>query len=36
MGRPEVAVKGQNPATQGGGCRRVRRPYPGTSDGGWP
>ena len=36
MGWTEVAVKWQNPATQGGGYRRVRRPDPGASGGGWP
>ena len=31
MGRTGVAGKWQNPATQGGGCLRVRRPDPGAS-----
>ena len=33
MGRPEMTEKGQNLVTQGGGCRRVRRPDPGASGG---
>ena len=36
MGRPRMAEKHQNPATQGGGRRRLRRPDPGGSGGGWP
>ena len=36
MGRPEMAKKLQNPATQGGDCCHVRRPDPGSSGGGWP
>ena len=36
MGRSEMAEKWLNPATQGGGCRRVRRLDPGASGGGWP
>ena len=35
MGRPEIAGKHKNPATQGDFSRRVRRPDPGASDGGW-
>ena len=31
MGRTGVAGKWKNLATQGGGCRRVRRPDPGAS-----
>ena len=31
MGWTGVAEKWRNPATQGGGCRRVRRPDPGSS-----
>ena len=33
MGRPGMAEKKQNPTTQGGARRRVRRPDPGASDG---
>ena len=36
MARPEMAEKHKNPATQGGGSRRVSRPDPGASGGGWP
>ena len=36
MGRPGMAGKQQNPMTHCGGRRRVRRPDPGASDGGWP
>ena len=36
MGRPEMAGKHKNPATQVGGRRRLRRPNPGASGGGWP
>ena len=36
MGRLEMAEKHKNPATQGGGSRRVSLPYPGASGGGWP
>ena len=36
MGRPGIAGKQKNPATQGSGGRRVRRSDPGPSDGGWP
>ena len=36
MGRPRMAGKHQNPTTQGGGRRRLRRPDPGVSGGGWP
>ena len=31
MGRPEMAEKHKNPATQVGGRRRLRRPDPGAS-----
>ena len=34
MGLPGMADKQQNPTTQGGGSRRVRRLDPGASDGG--
>ena len=36
MGWPEMAGKHKNPATQVCGCRRLRRPDPGASGGGWP
>ena len=36
MGRPRMAGKHQNPATQGGRRRRLRRPDPGAFGGGWP
>ena len=36
MSWPKVVGKYKNPATQVGGSRRVRRPDPGASDGGWP
>ena len=36
MDRPGMAEKQQNPATEGGGCSRVRRPDPGASGGDWP
>ena len=36
MGRPEVAVKYKNPATQVGGKRCVRRPDSGEFGGGLP
>ena len=36
MGRSRMAEKQQNPVTQGGGYRRVRRHDPGASGGGWP
>ena len=36
MGRPGMAGKHQNPTTQGGDCRLLRRPDPGGSGGGWP
>ena len=36
MGRPGMAEKHQNPTTHRGGRRRVRRPDPGASGGGWP
>ena len=36
MGGPRMAVKQKNPATQGGGCREVRRPDPGAPGVGWP
>ena len=36
MGRPEMAGKHKNQATQDGGSRRVRRPDPGASSGGFP
>ena len=34
-GRPGKAEKHQNPATQSGGRRSLRRPDPGASDDGW-
>ena len=36
MGRPGMAEKKKNPMTHRGGYRRVRRPDPGLSSGGWP
>ena len=36
MGWPEMAGKHKNPATQVGGRRRLCRPDPGVSGGGWP
>ena len=36
MGQPGMAEKHQNPATQGGGRRCLRRPDLGPSGGGWP
>ena len=36
MDRPEMAKKYENPMTHRGGRRRVRRPDPGASGGGWP
>ena len=36
MGQPGMAGKHQNPATQGGGHRRLHRLDPGVSSGGWP
>ena len=36
MGRPGMAGKHQNLATQGGGYCLLRQPDPGASDGGWP
>ena len=36
MGRPRMAGKHQNPATQGGFLHRLRPPDPGASCGGWP
>ena len=35
MGRPEMAGKHQNPATQGGGRRHLRQLDQGVSGGGW-
>ena len=35
MGRPEVAEKSENSMTNRGSRRRVLRPYPGASGGGW-
>ena len=35
MGWPEMAGEHKNPATQVCGCRRLRRPDPGASGGGW-
>ena len=36
MGQLGMAEKQKNPATRGGGCRRVRRLDSGVSDGDWP
>ena len=36
MGWPGMAKKHQNPATQGGRRRRLRRSDPGASDSSWP
>ena len=36
MGRPGISGKHQNPATQGGGGRRLRRPDPGAFSYSWP
>ena len=36
MGRPGMAEKLQNPATQSGGSRLVRWPDPGAFGGDWP
>ena len=36
MGWLGMAGKEQNPSTQGGGRRSVRRPDPGASGGSWP
>ena len=36
MGWPGMTEKWQNPTTQGGGNRRIRRPDPGGSGGDWP
>ena len=36
MGRPGMARKSENPVTHHGGRRRIRRPDPGASGGGWP